>query len=92
MNNPNLHHSPVWIAFAYISFIAAVAMLTVGIVLMPADLAMKGYLAMGIVMLVQSCITLTKTLRDNAEAGKLASRIEDAKTERLLMDVARVQP
>ena len=47
---------------------------------------------MGVTMLVQSCITLTKTLRDNEEAGRLVSRIEDAKTERLLMDVARSQP
>jgi hypothetical protein len=47
---------------------------------------------MGIVMLIQSCITLTKTIRDNDQAGKLANRIEDAKTERLLMDVAKGQP
>lgn len=92
MNNTNVRHSPAWIVFTYIAFAASVGALVVGIVLMPADLAMKGYLAMGIAMLVQSCITLTKTLRDNEEAGKLANRIEDAKTERLLMDVARGQP
>jgi hypothetical protein len=92
MNNPNLRHGPAWIVFTYVCFAAAVAMLVVGIVLMPVDLAMKGYLAMGIAMLVQSCITLTKTIRDNDEAGKLVNRIEDARTERLLMDVARGQP
>ena len=92
MNNPNLHHGPAWIVFTYVSFAVAVAMLVVGIVLMPIDLAMKGYLAMGIAMLVQSCITLTKTLRDNDEAGKLVNRLEDARTERLLMDVAHGQP
>jgi hypothetical protein len=53
---------------------------------------MKGYLAMGVAMLIHSCITLTKTLRDNDEAGKLVNRLEDAKTERLLMDVAKGQP
>jgi hypothetical protein len=31
---------------------------------MPLDFWMKGYLAMGTVMLIQSCITATKTLRD----------------------------
>jgi hypothetical protein len=92
MNNPNLHHSPAWIVFTYVSFAGALAMLIVGIVLMPMDLAMKGYLAMGVAMLIQSCITLTKTIRDNDEAGKLVNRIEDAKAERLLMDVARGQP
>jgi len=92
MNNPVLHHSQSWIVFTHVSFVAALAMVVVGIILMPLDLAMKGYLAMGVAMLIQSCITLTKTLRDNDEAGKLVSRIEDARTERLLMDVAKVQP
>jgi hypothetical protein len=92
MNNANLHHSPAWVVFTYVSFAAALAMVVVGIILMPIDLAMKGYLAMGIAMLIQSCITLTKTIRDNDEAGKLVNRIEDAKTERLLMDVAKGQP
>jgi hypothetical protein len=92
MNQPILHHSQSWIVFTYVSFVAALAMVVGGIVLMPLDLAMKGYLTMGIVMLVQSCITLTKTIRDNDETGKLVNRIEDAKTERLLMDVAKGQP
>ena len=92
MNNPVLHHSQSWIAFTYVSFVAALAMVVSGIVLMPLDLAMKGYLAMGVVMLIQSCITLTNTVRDNDEAGKLVSRLDDAKTERLLMDVAKGQP
>ena len=92
MNNPVLHHSHSWIVFTYVSFAAALAMVVGGIVLMPLDLAMKGYLAMGVGMLVQSCMTLTKTIRDNDEAGKLVNRIEDAKTERLLMDVVKGQP
>jgi hypothetical protein len=92
MNNPVLHHSQSWIVFTYVSFVAALAMVVVGIILMPLDLAMKGYLAMGVAMLIQSCITLTKTLRDNDEAGKLVNRLGDAKTERLLMDAVKGQP
>jgi hypothetical protein len=91
MNNPVLHHSQSWIIFTYVSFAAALAMVIGGIVLMPLDLAIKGYLAMGVVMLIQCCITLTKTIRDNDEASKLVNRLEDAKTERLLMDVAKGQ-
>jgi hypothetical protein len=92
MSNPVLHHSHSWIIFTYVSFAAALAMVVGGIVLMPLDLAMKGYLAMGVVMLIQSCMTLTKTIRDNDEAGKLVNRIEDAKTDRLLLDVVKGQP
>ena len=40
---------------------------------------------------VQSCITLTKTIRDVQESAKLVNRIEDAKTERLLMEIDRVK-
>ena len=57
--------------------------------LMPIDLAMKGYLAMGVIMLVQSCITLTKTVRDVHESSRFVNRIEDAKAERLLMEVSK---
>ena len=92
MNQPLLHHSQSWIVFTYISFVAALGMVLTGIILMPIDLAMKGYLAMGVAMLIQSCITLTKTIRDNDEASKLVNRLEDARTERLLMDVAKGQP
>jgi hypothetical protein len=92
MNNPVIHHSQSWIVCTYVSFVAALAMVVVAVILMPLDLAMKGYLAMGVAMLIQSCITLTKTLRDNDEAGKLVNRLDDARTERLLMDVAKGQP
>jgi len=44
---------------------------------------------MGIVMLVQSCVILTKTVRDMHESGKLVNRIEDAKAERILMDFSK---
>ncbi len=57
-----------------------------GVYFLPLDLWEKGYLSMGIVMLVQSCVTLTKTVRDMHESGKLVNRIEDAKAERILMD------
>ena len=36
-------------------------------------------------MLVQTTVNVTKTLRDNQEADKLVRKIEDAKTEKLLL-------
>ena len=89
MNNPNAQHSPAWVAFTYISFAASTFMVGVGIFFLPIDLALKGYLAMGFLMVVQSCITMTKTMRDMHEGDKLVNRIEDAKAERLLMEVER---
>ena len=56
---------------------------------MPVDLMVKGYLMMSSVFLVGSAFTLAKTVRDEHEAKRIASRIEDARTEKLLMEVGR---
>ncbi|HEY8564122.1 MAG TPA: YiaA/YiaB family inner membrane protein [Beijerinckiaceae bacterium] len=82
-------HSSAWVTFTYGSFLGALAMVALGIVFMPVDIWLKGYLAMGTVMLVQSCVTVTKTARDLHEGRRLVNRIEDAKTERLLMEIGK---
>ncbi|MDE2361449.1 MAG: hypothetical protein KGM42_02130 [Hyphomicrobiales bacterium] len=88
--NPNAQtHSSGWKTFTYVSFGASLVMVAGGILFLPIDLWMKGYLAMGAMMLIQSCITVTKTQRDIHEAAKLVNRIEDARTERLLMEVGK---
>ena len=89
MNQNVQPHSNAWVTFTYVSFSASAFMVAIGVFYMPIDLWMKGYLSMGIVMLIQSCVTLTKTIRDMHEGGKMVNRIEDAKAERLLMEVER---
>ena len=64
-------------------------MVGMGIFFLPLDWWSRGYLAMGVIALVQSCVTMTKTIRDQHEAAKLVNRIEDARTERLLMEVGK---
>ena len=88
--NPNVQpHSNAWVTFTYVSFSASAFMVALGVFYLPIDLWMKGYLTMGIIMMLQSCVTLTKTVRDMHESGKLVNRIEDAKAERLLMEVSK---
>jgi hypothetical protein len=77
-------HSAGWLVFSYASFAAAVVMVGGGIVLMNVDVALKAYLGIGMLMLVQSCMTLTKTLRDQYEGTRLVNRIEDARAQELL--------
>ena len=67
-------------------------MVGLGILFAPIDIWIKAYFAMGAALLVQSCITMTKTLRDVHEGGKLVNRIEDARAERLLMGIEREAP
>jgi hypothetical protein len=89
MNQNVQTHSGAWVTFTYVSFAASAFLVALGVFYLPIDLWMKGYLTMGIVMLVQTCITLTKTIRDVHESSKLVNRIEDAKAERLLMEVSK---
>ncbi len=87
MNQNVQPHSGSWVALTYASFGASAFMVAAGVFFLPIDIWMKGYLTMGIVMLVQTCVALTKTIRDMHESGKLVNRIEDAKAERLLTEV-----
>ena len=82
-------HTSSWVTFTYATFIGSILMVGAGIALMPLDIWIKGYFAMGIVMIIQSCITMTKTLRDVHESSKMVNRIEDARAERLLMGIER---
>ena len=78
-----------WLTFTYASFGMAIAMAGVGIWGLPADLWVKGYMVMATVFLCGSTFTLAKTVRDEHEAKRFANRIEDAKTEKLLMEMHR---
>lgn len=82
-------HSPAWVFFTYVSFAASVGMIGIGVLFAPLDVWIKAYLAMGAALLVQSCITMTKTIRDMHESAKFVNRIEDARAERLLMEIER---
>jgi hypothetical protein len=89
MNNAIAHNTGAWLTFTYVSFASSVAMMALGIWALPADLWVKGYLMMGSVFMLGSSFTLAKTVRDEHEAKRLSNRIEDAKAERLLMEVGR---
>ena len=58
MNQNGQPHSGAWVTFTYVSFAASAFLIAIGIFFLPIDLWMKGYLTMGIVMLIQTCITL----------------------------------
>jgi hypothetical protein len=82
-------NSSGWITFTYIQFAAACLMAALGVFFLPIDIQTKGYIVMANVFLIGSTFTLAKTIRDEHENKKLATRIEDARTEKLLMEVGR---
>lgn len=77
-----------WIMFTYIQFAVALGMSAIGIWVIPVDLTVKGYLAMGFLFAVSATFTLAKTVRDEHEARRMANRLEEARAEKLLMEVA----
>jgi hypothetical protein len=87
MHPQSVPHSSSWTAFTYASFVGSILMMGVGIVYAPIDIWIKAYFGMAAIMVIQSSITLTKTLRDVQESEKFVNRIEDAKAERILMGI-----
>lgn len=87
--NTSTKNTAGWVTFSYVSFAVSAGMMALGIWALPADLWVKGYLLMASVFMLGSTFTLAKTVRDEHEAKRFANRIEDAKAERLLMEVGR---
>jgi hypothetical protein len=82
-------NTAAWISFTYIQFASALGMAALGICLAPVDLTVKGYLAMALLFSVGATFTLAKTVRDEHEAKRITNRLDDARAEKLLMEVGR---
>ncbi|MBD2666442.1 hypothetical protein B6N60_02483 [Richelia sinica FACHB-800] len=76
--------SAAWIIQTWAAFVLSLSMTTVGIVNLPVDNWVKGFMGMGLAFSVGSTFTLAKTTRDLHETKKLTARIEEAKVEKLL--------
>lgn len=81
---PSQLHSPAWVAVTKIQFAVSVLALVVGLLYLPVEPWIVAYLTMGTLLLVSSTVTLTKTMRDLHEGGRLISKVEEARLERIL--------
>lgn len=88
-NQPVLAPTNYWSLFTGLSFVIAAGMMAGGIYFLEASFAAKGFYAMSAIMLVHTSITLTKTFRDIEESRRLVNRIDDARTEKLLMETGQ---
>lgn len=84
--NPSQVHSSAWIIQVWISFVVSIMATTIGVLYLPVDNWIKGYLSMGLLFSVGSTISLSKTTRDIHEANKFLNRIDEAKLEKLLVE------
>jgi hypothetical protein len=88
-NNYVMRDASAWRMFTVASFIVAASMMAGGIYFLEASFAAKGFYAMAALMLVHTSVAVTKTMRDAEEASRFINKLEDAKTEKLLMDIHR---
>jgi hypothetical protein len=58
--------------------------MTFGILNLPVNSWVKGYMGMGLAFTVGSTLSVAKTTRDMHEAKRITSRIEEARVEKLL--------
>jgi len=82
----NQDHSSAWIAQTWLSFVISVSATSIGILYLPADVWIKGFMGMGLAFTVGSTVSLTKTQRDIHESKKLTIKIEEARVERILTE------
>ena len=78
-HNSKSFYSMAWIAFA-ISFVG----MGVGLVYLPVDVGMKGFLVMSYLFSVTACFMVAKVVRDKHEADRFINKVESAITEKFL--------
>lgn len=87
MNETDIQsHSVAWLFYVKASFAISLIAMAAGILFMPGDYMLKGYLALGSLFMVSSTFTIAKTLRDEHESQRLIQKISDAKTSKIIKE------
>jgi hypothetical protein len=79
-------NSTSWLFFVKLTFGISIAAMVAFIFFMSGDLLTKGYLALNSLFIVSTTIMMSKTLRDEHENTKLANKISEAKTNKILKE------
>ncbi|MGK7926256.1 MAG: YiaA/YiaB family inner membrane protein [Spirulina sp.] len=79
-------HSTAWIIQTWAAFVLSISGMTLGILNLPVDNWIKGFMGMGLAFTVGSTLSIAKTTRDIHESKKLSSRVDEARVERILSE------
>ena len=79
-------HSAAWVIQTWAAFMISISGMSVGILNLPVDNWVKGFMGMGLAFTVGSTISLAKTTRDIHESKKFTSRVDEARVERILSE------
>ncbi len=88
MNTPVIPSKTTTAFYAQAGLAFGIALLAVvlGICYLPVDAWMRAFLAVGTLFLVTSSFTLAKCVRDAQESTLLASRLDQARVEKILAE------
>jgi hypothetical protein len=89
MESIGLQDTSAWRFQVIAAFVIALGLTTLGVLYLPLTIWMKGYLMMGLYFTVSSSFGLAKTLRDAHESGRIVNKISEAKTEKILRELAQ---
>ncbi|WBQ04008.1 YiaA/YiaB family inner membrane protein [Kribbella sp. CA-293567] len=71
---------------AILSFGVSITAMTIAIVYLPAAGWIRAFLALGLLYLVTSTVTLCKVVRDRQELSVVTNRVDQARLDKLLAD------
>jgi hypothetical protein len=87
MANPVRHHNTAaFHAQAYISFAVALAAMGIGIAYLHVDAWIRAFLALSLLYVVTSSLTLAKVIRDRQEEEQVVTRVDAARLDKLLAE------
>ena len=89
MESVQLQDTGAWRFQVILAFVVALGLTTLGVFYLPVTIWVKGYLAMGLYFTVSAAFGLAKTLRDAHESTRIVNKISEAKTEKMLRDLAQ---
>jgi hypothetical protein len=89
METVHLTDTSAWRFQVVAAFAIALGLTSLGIAYLPLSAWVKGYLLMGVYFTVSSAFSLAKTLRDAHESSRLVAKISEAKTEKMLRELAQ---
>ncbi|MGF1464854.1 MAG: YiaA/YiaB family inner membrane protein [Sandaracinaceae bacterium] len=63
-------NTPAWRFQSWAAFVISAGLTGFGVMFLPVDIWMRGFLGMGLLFTIGSCFSLAKTIRDDAEATR----------------------
>ena len=83
---PPSHTTAAFQAQAAIAFALSAGFMVVGILYLPVDRWQRGFLVLGTLFTISSCLTLAKVVRDAQEQKSFVARLDEARREKLMAE------